>query len=118
MKKFKNTFGVTGTQTEIDLFIKEVEKLGWKHQPYHGISVNAIFLNSNIKNIDLKIGCFWRSSNIGSTTISLSTLSGWNKAVELASEEEEEIPEYVECINKNAYNLTENKIYSITKACR
>lgn len=107
-KKFKNTFGVTGTETEIDHFIKEVEKMGWNFKSTTSI-LDCLFFNGDN-------GEFWyRVSKIDNHVISLSTLDGWNKALELASEkEQEEIPEYVECINNaNCSHLILGKIYPL-----
>lgn len=44
-KKLKNTFGVSGTPTEIDHFIKEVEKLGWNFKSTTSILDCLFFSN-------------------------------------------------------------------------
>lgn len=82
-KKFKNSFGVTGTPTEIELFRKEAEFLGWQVEKEEYTSNKVSFNNENSI-------CYYVDNVIYGKRLSLSTPSGWKEAISLASEVDEE----------------------------
>lgn len=114
-KLFKNTFGVSGTETEINLFIESAIKIGWTF--IHDVSAKYKLYFIHNWSVYKKEGNFNRvyEERIGSTFICISTLEGWSKAIELASEEEEveSIPEYVECTHFPNLSFIKGKIYKI-----
>ncbi len=95
--RFKNSFNVQGTFGELMHFKEEVIKMGW------GQSKNSIndysekliafqFAGSGHKHG----GKFWNIIDLnGNTCQSLSTPEGWKRALSLAEEKEEEVPEYI-----------------------
>lgn len=90
--RFKNSFGVMGTITEIELFAKEIRKLGWIHseemiaRQRNYLPGTHLFLYSDGH---LYNGNYFTVIEY----LSLSTLEGWKRAISLAEEKEEEVPE-------------------------
>lgn len=107
MKKFKNSFGVTGSETEINFFLKEIHKLGWKYLSFNRLTTLVYF---NAKEGEYN----YCDSIIGTEEVLLSNASGWNRALLLANEEIEEAPEYVRAlINSRAMGFSKGKIYIV-----
>jgi hypothetical protein len=116
MKKFKNTFGVTGSTHAINHFAELAVKEGWKEQ-LDGIREEGLYFNGNseVGKESLQKQHFWniRPFIIGKDSINISTPEGWNKALDLMKEVEEE-QLYGECL-ASTDGFTKGKIYKITK---
>jgi hypothetical protein len=102
MKEFKNEFGVEGSTSLIKAFKAEVESLGWIYD-------ENFTRWDDLSNRDnpLLYFCVDDNSTMKRNHFSLSACDNkerifilpqdWSKALELASEVEETIPEYVKC---------------------
>lgn len=97
MKKFKNRLNVHGSTSLINAFAEEVEKLGYKVEFEYP---NSNVITSYLDNVFIARNCNREVSEkfgeIG--TIILNLPKDWDKALQLAAEVEEEVPEYVEWI--------------------
>lgn len=90
MKKFKNTFGVKGSTHAINHFAELAVKEGWKEQS-RKIPTNLYFSSQEAYSLSgLQKNHFWFPDSIGNNGIDINTLEGWNKALELMKEVEEE----------------------------
>lgn len=98
MKKFKNNFGVKGSLPLLKALKEEVEKLGWKYDndfaPWGKFP--DLYFNANITDGCMKTQHFSSSSVYNCTIYNLP--QQWDECLKAASELEEEIPEYVKCI--------------------
>lgn len=115
MKKFKNEFGVVSdSEALLKAFKEEVEKLGWTYDPtftlWNDINLTkykCLYFANNRCSDELKQNHFSISSPYKNTQY---LPQDWNRALELAAELEEEIPEYVEAV-RNLTGITKGKIY-------
>lgn len=108
--RFKNSFGVTGTIGEIMHFKEIATSMGWHLTSSHDGSKAMNFHGNN--------GHFWNTTRreIHSIdNVSLSHPEGWQLALFLVEEKEEEVPEYVEAIRYNCpgSQFTCGKIYKV-----
>lgn len=113
-KKFKNSFAVTGSEIEIILFKKEVELLGWNLNTNGGRG-DCILSFSGYSDYDnnkhsLNPGYYWHPDGV-TNEISLSTKSGWNEAIRLASEVVEEERYFKLIYDIGWYSLIKDVIY-------
>lgn len=118
--KFKNSFGVSGTKGEMLHFREIVEDMGWKFQGNYAGGCFLIFkAGQEISPPLLKLNHYWEQDHQGSypeeKMIHLSTPEGWQRALYLAEEKEEEVPEYVEWNDQKdmIYELTVGKTYKL-----
>jgi hypothetical protein len=110
MKKFKNTFGVTGSTHAINHFAELAVKEGWRYREV--TNNNLLWFESNSGIHEEMNNAFWRPTVLV-TPINISTPEGWNKALELMKEVEEE-QLYGECLVDDIGNcFTKGKIYKI-----
>ncbi len=103
--RFKNSFGVTGTETEIDLLKKHAISAGYNFKNT-GYNRGLLWLEGYTKML-------WNPVSL-SHPICLSTPEGWQRALSLAEEKEEEVPEYVKFICTYE-KLTTGKIYKFNR---
>lgn len=108
--RFKNSFGVTGTQTELTLFGEEVKKIGWVYKKCttHDFSEHLYFKGGDIEiKYGLNRGQYWSPNSIEGSgiNIDISTIEGWQRALSLAEEKEE-----VQAL-KDLTNITKGKVY-------
>lgn len=109
--KPKNDFCVRGTETEIKLFKKIAEGIGWKANP--SISDSHTF--------DVMFQAIYKEFQNWSTNkkfdvefVKISTNDGWERALFLASEQVETIPKFLKCTNSILDGaFIENKFYKI-----
>ncbi len=100
MKKFKNTFGVTGSTHAINHFAELAVKEGWKNRAFNIKNVLVFYLDGSFNNL-----CISESS------LDIDTIEGWFKAIELMREVEPE-QLYGECINSDGFaRLKVGEIY-------
>ena len=112
--RFKNSFGVTGTKGEIAHFKELADSIGWIKDSTL-CNKSLVWFESSLSKISSLSGKYWSPIKLKSP-ISLSTPEGWQRALSLAEEKEEEVPEYYEAIT-SATNLTKGKIYKFVKMC-
>ena len=115
MKKFKNDLYIEGSQSLLKAFAEEIEKLGWEYK-------NTMTSNCNPKSFSKGINTLFCKKNEGYYGQNYWTFENysflhlpqdWNKAIALASEVVEEIPEYVKCTNWLGDLYTNGKIYKV-----
>ena len=116
MKNFKNEFGVRGSVALIKAFKSEVESLGWKYDedftkwsdlPKRGETPLLYFCVDDASSMKRNHFSLSSSNNV------LNLPEEWSKAIQLASEIEEEIPEYVKCLDIDRVNGHSRAFYSI-----
>jgi hypothetical protein len=122
MKKHKNTFGITGSESAINYFAELAVKDGWVFNEVDGYSFNNLsfagksFSENNDANI--KVGEFFYceikdTDTSDSPVINISTPEGFSKALTLMQEVEEE-QLYGECIKSPNRDFTKGRIYKIS----
>lgn len=119
MKKFKNSICVQGTHILIEAFAKELLNLGYKDCTIDRVNfISCTTYNSKDGINDSFFNC--RDSydkTLGmSGAIHLVLPQDWNRALELASELEEEMPEYVEITDGFGCWYKTGEIYKIYHA--
>lgn len=116
MKKFKNTFGVTGSTHAINHFAELAVKEGWNTFD-SGYTKTLLWFQSKDSLSPERQYTFWNVESIDGPffpTFNISTLEGWNKAIELMKEVEPE-QLYGECIDAD-YPLVKGLIYPLEKS--
>ena len=116
MKKFKNSFVVTGSIPLLKAFISEALNLGWtSDEPWNTDHP----LQGNMKYIEFVEGIYYYHNHDCSPTILYTLPNNWSEVLKLASEVEEEVvkvPEYVKCTKNGLFvSLTDVVKESIWK---
>lgn len=112
MKKFKNALVVTGTPSLLRAFESEIKELGYITISEHLRDSNLQYLlvNKSITNDTVGVGeCIYQAS-YASERIKLHLPQDYTKAIQLASEVEEEVPEYVKCTKSEIFNALDDVV--------
>lgn len=115
MKNFKNKLSVKGSRSLLKAFAEELDKLGYKKDKMSGDINWLLTPTAIICNYDKARYGFHNHDGISEQRIYVNLPQDWNKGLELAAEIEEEIPEYVECINTYHDQFTKGKVYKVDK---
>jgi hypothetical protein len=105
-KKFKNQLGIKGSFSLLKAFSEELENIGYKAHSKSNIDTARRYGIMQINQYGGN-GIYGYWSNLDHMDCNPTILflpQDWNKALQLASETEEIIPEYVECIVDSAKN--------------
>jgi len=112
MKKFKNTFGVTGSTHAINHFAELAVKEGWKNLSSF-VTYKSLCFNGNNEKDDIHFqnNSFWYHTT-QSKFINIDDIEGWNKALDLMKEVEEE-QLYGECLINEYGSWCYKKVYKL-----
>lgn len=116
-KKFKNQLAILGQVSLKEAFIKELSELGYQAHPRSiGFSYPDYPVQVNQYGGNGIYGVWSNINHSGYSPIILTLPQDWNKALQLASEVEEQVPEYAECTLSNPIgpeSFTKGKIYKV-----
>jgi hypothetical protein len=112
-KKFKNTFAVTGSKSLLKAFEEELEVLGYEICKQSCYKTEKTIVNNWRNNINKISYAVIGHPKIASVDHHFILPQDWNKALELAAEVEEEIPEYIEATNNCSVYYIKGYVYKV-----